>query len=133
MSKSLVIVESPAKAKTIQKYLGKDYVVLASKGHIRDLPKSGMQIDIEKNYAPHYEILEDHKPIVTELKKAAKEVDEIFLAPDPDREGEAIAWHIAEELKGLKKPLRRVEFHEITKKGVQSGLNKPREVDDNRF
>ncbi len=133
MPKSLVIVESPAKAKTIQKYLGKDYVVLASKGHVRDLPKSGMQIDIEHGYAPHYEILEDHRPIVNELKKAAKDVDLIYLAPDPDREGEAIAWHIAEELKSLKKPMRRVEFHEITKKGVQAGLDAPREVDENRF
>src|SRR5688572_13401447 len=113
MSKALIIVESPAKAKTIQKYLGKDFVVLASKGHIRDLPKSGMQIDIEHGYKPKYEVLEDHKPVLAELKKAAKEVDEIFLAPDPDREGEAIAWHIAHELKSVKKPMTRIEFHEI--------------------
>ena len=133
MSGSLIIVESPAKAKTIQKYLGKGYTVLASKGHIRDLPKSGLQVDTEKGYAPSYEVLEDHKPVVTEIRKAAKEADEIYLAPDPDREGEAIAWHIAHELKGLKKPMVRVEFHEITKKGVQLGLDKPRQVDENRF
>lgn len=133
MSKALIIVESPAKAKTIQKYLGKDYLVLASKGHIRDLPKSGMQIDIAHGYKPHYEVLEDHKSVLMELKRAAKEVDEIYLAPDPDREGEAIAWHIAQELKGLKKPIKRVEFHEITRKGVQEGLAKPREVDEARF
>jgi DNA topoisomerase-1 len=133
MSKSLVIVESPAKAKTIQKYLGKDFVVLASKGHIRDLPKSGLNIDVEHDYVPNYEVLEDHKTVVAELKKAAKESEEIFLAPDPDREGEAIAWHIAQELAPLKKPMRRVEFHEITKKGVQAGLSKPRTVDEQRF
>jgi DNA topoisomerase-1 len=133
MSKALVIVESPAKAKTIQKYLGGDFIVLASKGHVRDLPKSGMQIDIANGYKPNYEVLEDHKPVVAELKKAAKEVDEIFLAPDPDREGEAIAWHIAHELKAAKKPMQRVEFHEITKKGVQAGLAAPRQVDEKRF
>jgi DNA topoisomerase-1 len=133
MTRSLIIVESPAKAKTIQKYLGKNYVVLASKGHIRDLPKSGLQVDVEHDYKPHYEVLEDHKSVVTELKKAAKEVESIYLAPDPDREGEAIAWHIAHELKNLKKPLQRIEFHEITKKGVQHGIEHPRQVDEARF
>lgn len=133
MSKSLVIVESPAKAKTIQKYLGKDYVVLASKGHVRDLPKSGLNIDVAHDYEPHYEVLEDHKDVLSELKKAAKDSDHIFLAPDPDREGEAIAWHIAQELAPLKKPMERIEFHEITKKGVQDGLSKPRTVDEQRF
>jgi DNA topoisomerase-1 len=133
MSGSLIIVESPAKAKTIQKYLGKGYTVLASKGHIRDLPKSGLQVDTEKGYAPSYEVLEDHKPVVTEIRKAAKEADEIYLAPDPDREGEAIAWHIAHELRNVKKPMKRVEFHEITKKGVQKGLAAPRTIDENRF
>ncbi|MBL8681171.1 MAG: type I DNA topoisomerase [Myxococcales bacterium] len=133
MSKSLVIVESPAKAKTIQKYLGKDFVVLASKGHVRDLPKSGLNIDVEHDYKPNYEVLEDHKDVLSDLKKAAKDSDEIFLAPDPDREGEAIAWHIAQELAPMKKPMRRVEFHEITKKGVQDGLSKPRTVDEQRF
>lgn len=133
MSKALIIVESPAKAKTIQKYLGKDYLVLASKGHVRDLPKSGMQIDIEHGYKPKYEVLEDHKSVIAELKKAAKEVDKIYLAPDPDREGEAIAWHIAQELKSIKKPMARIEFHEITKKGVQQGLRAPRDVDEKRF
>lgn len=133
MSKALVIVESPAKAKTIQKYLGKGHTVLASKGHIRDLPKSGLQVEVEDGYKPHYEVLEDHKAVVTELRKAGKEAETIFLATDPDREGEAIAWHIAHELRNLKKPMQRVEFHEITKKGVQLGLSKPREVDEQRF
>ncbi len=133
MSKALIIVESPAKAKTIQKYLGKDFEVLASKGHIRDLPKSGLQVDVEKDYEPHYEVLDDHKSLVTDMRRAAKEADEIFLAPDPDREGEAIAWHIAHELRTAKKPMHRVEFHEITKKGVQLGLANPHEVNQNRF
>ncbi len=133
MTKSLVIVESPAKAKTIQKYLGKAYIVLASKGHVRDLPKSGIPIDIEHGYTPKYEVLEDHKAIVAELRKAAKEVDAILLAPDPDREGEAIAWHIAEVLKSAKKPTSRIEFHEITKRGVEAGIAAPREVDMGRF
>jgi DNA topoisomerase I len=133
MSKALIIVESPAKAKTIQKYLGKDYEVLASKGHIRDLPKSGLQVDVDKGYAPHYEVLEDHKSVVTDMRRAAKEADVIYLAPDPDREGEAIAWHIAHELRSAKKPMHRVEFHEITKKGVQLGLSTPHEVNQNRF
>ncbi len=133
MTNALVIVESPAKAKTIQKYLGKGYVVLASKGHIRDLPKSGLQVDTEHGYAPSYEVLEDHKTLVTELRRAAKEAETIYLAPDPDREGEAIAWHIAHELRAAKKPMLRVEFHEITKKGVQQGLNAPRQVDERRF
>ena len=133
MSKALIIVESPAKAKTIQKYLGKDFEVLASKGHIRDLPKSGLQVDVEHGYAPNYEVLDDHKSLVTDMRRAAKDADEIFLAPDPDREGEAIAWHIAYELRNAKKPMHRVEFHEITKKGVQQGLAKPREVDGRRF
>lgn len=133
MTTALVIVESPAKAKTIQKYLGKGYQVLASKGHIRDLPKSGLQVEVDDGYKPHYEVLDDHKSVVTEIRKAAKAVDEIFLAPDPDREGEAIAWHIAHELRSAKKPMRRVEFHEITRNGVQRGLAAPREVDERRF
>ncbi len=133
MTKALIIVESPAKAKTIQKYLGSGYLVMASKGHIRDLPKSGLQVDTAKGYAPHYEVLDDHKSLVTDMKKAAKEVDEIYLAPDPDREGEAIAWHIAHELRSAKKPIKRVEFHEITRKGVQHGIDNPREVNENRF
>ncbi|MDP3279253.1 MAG: type I DNA topoisomerase [Deltaproteobacteria bacterium] len=133
MTKSLVIVESPAKAKTIQKYLGKDYVVLASKGHIRDLPRSGLNIAVDADYEPNYEVLEDHKDVLAELKKAAKDVDVIYLAPDPDREGEAIAWHIAQELRSLKKQMERVEFHEITKKGVQKGLAATRKIDEQRF
>src|SRR6478609_6674692 len=116
MPKTLVVVESPAKAKTIQKYLGSAYEVLASKGHVKDLPKK-MGIDVANGFTETYEVIEGKEKIVAELKAAAKDADRIFLAPDPDREGEAIAWHTAEELKSAKKPISRVLFHEITKKG----------------
>ncbi len=132
MSKTLVVVESPAKAKTIKKYLGPKYEVLASKGHIRDLPKK-MGIDIEKGFQETFEIVPGKEKVVQELKAAAKGVDEILLATDPDREGEAIAWHIAEELKHAKKHTKRVEFHEITKKGVEYGVSHPRELDKNLY
>jgi len=132
VSKTLVVVESPAKAKTIKKYLGPKYEVLASKGHIRDLPKK-MGIDIEKGFQETYEIVPGKEKVVQELKAAAKGVDEILLATDPDREGEAIAWHIAEELKHAKKHTKRVEFHEITKKGVEYGVNHPRELDKHLY
>jgi DNA topoisomerase I len=130
--KTLVVVESPAKAKTIKKYLGPKYEVLASKGHIRDLPKK-LGIDIEKGFQETFEIVPGKEKVVQELKAAAKGVDEILLATDPDREGEAIAWHIAEELKHAKKHTKRVEFHEITKKGVEYGVNHPRELDKHLY
>jgi DNA topoisomerase-1 len=127
MGKTLVVVESPAKAKTIKKYLGPKYEVLASKGHIKDLPKK-MGIDFEKGFQETYEIIEGKEKVLAELKGAASEADEVLLATDPDREGEAIAWHIAEELKPTKKPTKRVEFNEITKKGVEHGVNNPRDL-----
>lgn len=137
MSKSLVIVESPAKAKTINKYLGADYIVKASIGHIKDLPKSKLGVDIEKDFAPDYQTLQDKKKIVTELKKAAKTVIEsggkIFLAQDPDREGEAIAWHIAEEVKGTSKEVFRVLFHEITKRAVLEAIDNPLRLDLKKY
>ena len=127
MGKTLVIVESPAKAKTIKKYLGAKYEVLASKGHIKDLPKK-MGIDFEKGFQETYEIIEGKQKVLAELKDAARDADAVLLATDPDREGEAIAFHIAEELKSAKKPTQRVEFHEITKKGVEAGVAHPREL-----
>jgi DNA topoisomerase-1 len=127
MSKTLVVVESPAKAKTIKKYLGPKYEVMASKGHIKDLPKK-MGIDFEKGFEETYQVIEGKEKIVAELKVAANDADQILLATDPDREGEAIAWHLAEELKSAKKPTQRVEFHEITKKGVENGVAHPREL-----
>ena len=115
MSKNLVIVESPAKAKTIQKNLGKDYEVKSSFGHIRDLPKKGMGIDLS-NFTPDYEVSADKKKLVTELKAAVKKSEMVWLASDEDREGEAIAWHLAEELKLKPENRKRIVFHEITKK-----------------
>jgi DNA topoisomerase-1 len=127
MGKTLVIVESPAKAKTIKKYLGSGYEVLASKGHIKDLPRK-MGVDIKKGFQETYQVIEGKEKVLAELKGAAKHADKVLLATDPDREGEAIAWHIAEELKTTKKPTKRVEFHEITKKGVEAGVAHPREL-----
>ncbi|RYG71134.1 toprim domain-containing protein, partial [bacterium] len=127
MGKTLVVVESPAKAKTIKKYLGQNYEVLASKGHVKDLPKK-MGIDVANGFQETYEVIEGKEKILAELKGAAKDADQVFLAPDPDREGEAIAFHIAEELKSSKTPVKRVLFHEITKKGVEAGVADPREL-----
>lgn len=129
MSKNLVIVESPAKAKTIEKYLGKDYSVKSSFGHIRDLPKKGLNIDIEHDFAPSYEINPDKKKVVAELRKAAKEADEVWLASDSDREGEAIAWHLTQALKLDPKKTKRIVFHEITKAAIEAAIKKPGLVD----
>src|SRR5574343_269850 len=126
----LLIVESPAKAKTISKYLDGKYTVKASVGHIRDLPKSNKKaIDIAGGFIPHYEIYPGKEAVVSEIKKLADQADEVILATDPDREGEAIAWHIAEAT-GLKKP-KRVVFHEITKDAVIEAMNHPRDIDEN--
>src|SRR5688572_8195121 len=126
MAKALVVVESPAKAKTINKYLGKDYKVVASMGHVRDLPKSKLGVDVDEGFEPSYEVIASRKKVLKELKDAAKTVDEIFVATDPDREGEAIGWHLAEELGGKNKSkIRRLMFNEITKKGVLSALEHP--------
>jgi DNA topoisomerase-1 len=125
MGKTLVVVESPAKAKTIKKYLGSGYEVLASKGHVKDLPKK-MGIDFDKGFQETYEIVPGKEKVLAELKEAAKGADDILLATDPDREGEAIAWHLAEELTGKPLLAKRVEFHEITKNGVHKGVASPR-------
>lgn len=134
MSKSLVIVESPAKAKTINKYLGKDYKVLASVGHIKDLPKKGLGVDVENNFEPTYEISPGKEKVVRELKAAAKEAEAVYIATDPDREGEAIGWHIAEELGGrgkTKKPIYRVMFNEITKSAIHDAFKQPGTINTN--
>ncbi len=130
MSKNLVIVESPAKAKTIQKYLGKDFEVKSSFGHIRDLPKKGMGINLE-TFTPDYEVSPDKKKIVTELKAAVKKADTVWLASDEDREGEAIAWHLAQELKLKDENTRRIVFHEITKNAILKAVENPRKIDQN--
>ena len=129
MSK-LVIVESPAKAKTIGKYLGADYVVKASMGHLRDLPKKKMSIDFDNNFAPEYVPIEGKDKIISELRKAAKESEFVYLATDPDREGEAISWHLKELLKLKEGSYKRVTFNEITKKAVRYGIEHPRDIDN---
>ena len=130
MSKNLVIVESPAKAKTIQKYLGKDFEVKSSFGHIRDLPKKGMGIDLA-TFTPDYEVSADKKKIVAELKAAVKKADMVWLASDEDREGEAIAWHLAQELKLKEDNAKRIVFHEITKNAILKAIENPRKIDQN--
>ena len=131
MQKNLVIVESPAKAKTIEKFLGKDYKVLSSYGHIRDLKKKEFSIDIDKNFKPHYEIPGDKKKVVEELKAEAKEAETVWLASDEDREGEAIAWHLYEVLKLKPEHTKRIVFHEITKSAILKAIEKPRNIDIN--
>ncbi len=130
MPKNLVIVESPAKAKTIQKYLGKDFEVKSSFGHIRDLPKKGMGIDLT-TFTPDYEVSADKKKIVSELKDAVKKSDTVWLASDEDREGEAIAWHLAQELKLKDDNTKRIVFHEITKNAILKAIENPRSIDQN--
>ncbi|MBX9670670.1 MAG: type I DNA topoisomerase [Candidatus Obscuribacterales bacterium] len=128
-NKSLVIVESPAKAKTISKILGRDFQVKASIGHVRDLPKNRLGVNVRKNFEPQYEILREKEPIVKELREAAQEAQTVYLAPDPDREGEAIAWHLSELLELPKSKLHRIEFNEITKEAVLNALKTPRQID----
>src|SRR5258708_34627847 len=134
MAKSLVIVESPAKAKTIGKYLGKQFTVMASLGHVKDLPKKDLAVDVDRDFTPHYEIIEGKKKLMAELKKAAKGMDSIYLAADPDREGEAICYHLQEELDGAgaKGKARagaplvyRVMFNEITHNAIKKAFEKP--------
>jgi DNA topoisomerase-1 len=133
MAKHLVIVESPAKARTLTKYLGRDYQVKASVGHVVDLPKSKLGVDIDGDFAPEYTVIHGKGKIISELRAAAKGKQTIYLAPDPDREGEAIAWHIAQKLDGKRQNVRRVLFNEITKKAVQEALKHPKELDQNLF
>ena len=128
MAKNLVIVESPAKAKTIEGYLGKDFVVKSSYGHVRDLAKKGTAIDVENNFTPNYEISPDKKQIVSELKKLAKEAETVWLATDEDREGEAISWHLYEALNLGKKDTKRITFNEITKSAIVKAIENPRVI-----
>ena len=130
MAKSLVIVESPTKAKTIGKYLGKQFVVMASLGHVKDLPKKNLSVDVDKNFEPHYEVIEGKKKLIAELKAAAKGVESVYLAADPDREGEAICYHLQEELNGSKKGPKfyRVMFNEITANAIKKAFEKPGSV-----
>lgn len=128
---NLVIVESPAKAKTIEGYLGKDYVVKSSYGHVRDLPTKGLSVDLENNFKPDYTVMADKKKVITELKKLSKEADVVWLATDEDREGEAISWHLAEALGLNSKTTKRIVFHEITKPAILKAIDNPRLIDKN--
>ncbi|HJP58695.1 MAG TPA: toprim domain-containing protein, partial [Gemmatimonadaceae bacterium] len=130
---SLVIVESPAKAKTIGKYLGRSYRVRATVGHVRDLPEKKMGIDIENGFEPEYVTIPGKEKTLAELKSAARSSREVFLATDPDREGEAIAWHVAQQIKSRNgAPIRRVLFHEITRDAVQNALANAGEIDEHK-
>jgi len=129
MSKNLVIVESPAKAKTIEGYLGKDFKVVSSYGHVRDLPKGDKAIDFDNNFEPTYEVTADKKEVIKQLRKLSKEAELIYLASDDDREGEAISWHLKEALKLDPAHTKRIVFREITKSAIQKALNNPREID----
>ena len=129
MGKNLVIVESPAKAGTIQKFLGEGYIVKSSFGHIRDLNESELSIDVKDGFRPEYVIPADKKKVVADLKKAAKEVDTVWLASDEDREGEAISWHLFETLDLKKENTKRIVFHEITRNAILNAIENPRDID----
>ncbi|MEK6706214.1 MAG: type I DNA topoisomerase [Bdellovibrionota bacterium] len=131
--KALIIVESPSKAKTIQKYLGRDYVVKASVGHIKDLPKSKLGVDVEKGFSPDYQLITSKAKVISDLRKASESVPELFLATDPDREGEAIAWHINEELKTRGKKVHRILFNSITKPAIIEAINHPTKLNTAKY
>lgn len=130
--KSLVIVESPTKARTLKKLLDRRFRVLASMGHVRDLPKSKLGVDVDNGFAPHYIVIKGKGPVLKELREAAKDADTVYLAPDPDREGEAISWHLQTLLNGVNPNIRRIEFHEVTREAVHRALQHPRDIDMNR-
>ena len=132
MAKALVIVESPAKAKTIMKFLGPGHLVKASMGHVRDLPKNKIGVDEKKNFKPTYQVLPGRKKVIDELKKSAEAAQVVYLAADPDREGEAICWHLAQELKPVAKKIHRVLFNEITKKAITAAMANPGKIDENK-
>jgi DNA topoisomerase I len=132
MAKHLVVVESPAKCKTISKYLGKDYSVRATMGHVIDLPEKELGIDIEKNFKPKYTVAKGKRKVIRMLKDEAARADDVFLAPDPDREGEAIAWHVAQSIEKDNAHIRRVQFNEITKRAVLAAFENPRDIDKNK-
>src|SRR6266704_4545668 len=140
MSKSLIIVESPTKARTFSKYLGRGYAVMASVGHVKDLPENKLGVDIQRNFTPQYVTIKGKAQVLAEIKKKAKEADKVYLAPDPDREGEAIAWHIAQEIdgkaidgkaKGKVRKVFRVLFNEITESAIKRALQSPGQIDMN--
>ncbi|MCU0540021.1 MAG: type I DNA topoisomerase [Desulfobacterales bacterium] len=133
MGKPLVVVESPTKVRTLKKYLGSDYTVAATVGHIRDLPQKEMGIDVDNGFTPRYTIIPGKQRVIQELKKAAAGAEEIYLAPDPDREGEAIAWHAADILKKKGRRFHRILFHELTKEAIRKAMDRPQELDPHKF
>ncbi|MGZ3524093.1 MAG: DNA topoisomerase, partial [Thermodesulfobacteriota bacterium] len=133
MSKGLVVVESPAKVKTLQKFLGDEYVIKASVGHIKDLPEGELGVDLEKDFEPKYVSIPGKGKVIRELKKASKGVKDIYLGPDPDREGEAIAWHVAEEIGDGDKNIHRILFNEITKKAVLDAIHHPGKLQQSKY
>src|SRR5581483_11542662 len=132
VAKNLVIVESPAKARTIERFLGRSYAVRACLGHVRDLPKSKLGLDVEHDFQPQYVVPKEKRDIVKSLKTQAREANTIYRATDPDREGEAIAWHLVEAMELGDRPVRRVEFHEVTSSAVLAAVKNPREIDQQR-
>ena len=133
MSKPLLIVESPTKVKTLKKYLGEQYAIAATVGHIRDLPEKEMGIDVEDGFKAKYSIIPGKQKVITALKQAAGDTELVYLAPDPDREGEAIAWHTAEILKKKGRVFQRVLFHELTRNAILKAMETPIELDRNKF
>ncbi len=133
METTLVVVESPAKAKTIKKYLGPGFEVKASVGHVKDLPKKSLGVKIEDGFVPEYQVIEGKEKILKDLNDAAKKADRVFLATDPDREGEAIAWHLREELKKPKASIFRVLFNELTERTIKEAVKNPARLDENKF
>ncbi len=133
MSKALIIVESPAKARTLKKYLGRNFDVKASVGHVRDLPVNKLGVEVERGFEPQYVTIKGKGKVLSDLRKAARAAGHVYLAPDPDREGEAIAWHIAENLKDLKKPVQRALFYELTKKAILAAIERATTIDQHRF
>ena len=131
MTKNLVIVESPAKARTVGRFLGNDYNVVASLGHVRDLPQKGLGVDVDDGFTPSYEVMEDKKKLVRDIRRDSKDATNIYLATDPDREGEAIAWHLVHSAGLEKRPLKRVVFHEITEDALKEAFEQPRDIDLN--
>ncbi|MDR0239628.1 MAG: type I DNA topoisomerase, partial [Deltaproteobacteria bacterium] len=133
MGKNLIIVESPAKVKTIKKFLGDAYMVQASVGHIRDLPAKELGVDEARGFAPSYQVIQGKEKVVSSLRAAAAKADTVYLAPDPDREGEAIAWHVAELIRDKAHDIKRIQFNEITARAVREALERPRELNENLF
>jgi len=133
MAKRLLIVESPTKAKTLKRYVGKDYAIKASVGHVKDLPKNRLGVDTENSFVVELEVIRGKKKVLNELRTAAKKAEEVLLAPDPDREGEAIAWHIAEEVRSVNPSVYRVTFNEITQQAVQEAIKQPRPLNRNLY